>query len=101
MMNDLIQERLGEFKVDLGLLSPLQVVRKHVIHGNCCVRSHGQYLDLRCEVAERFDLHPNEVLVVGSAKLGFSIALPELLTFADDAFTHNSMAPATATQRPL
>ena len=45
-----------------------------MIYGNCCVLSGDLYFDLRSEVAEHFQLHPNEVLVVGSAKLGFSIA---------------------------
>jgi predicted nucleotidyltransferase len=69
-----IEDRINAFKSDIGSLLPIQVVRKHVIYGNCCVLSEDLYFDLRSEVAERFRLHPNEVLVVGSAKLGFSIA---------------------------
>ena len=35
--------------------------------------SQREYFDLRSEVADHFRLHPNEVLVVGSTKLGFSV----------------------------
>ena len=35
--------------------------------------SQDKYFDLRSEIADHFQLHPNEVLIVGSAKLGFSI----------------------------
>ena len=67
------QESLDRYKEDLRTLSPIQIVRKHIIYGESCILSRNQYLDLRSEVAEKFQLHPNEVLVVGSAKLGFSI----------------------------
>lgn len=38
------------------------------------ILSQDQYFSLRTEVASHFNLHPNEILIVGSAKLGFSIA---------------------------
>lgn len=66
--------RMERFKGDLTDLSPLQMIRKHVIYGDCAAITQAQYFDLRSEVAERYEVHPNEVLVVGSAKLGFSIA---------------------------
>lgn len=74
MMTDKAKERLVEFKDDLNVLLPIEIVRKHIIHGECCILSQQEYFDLRSNVAARFKLHPNEVLVVGSAKLGFSIA---------------------------
>lgn len=67
-------ENLESFKADVQSLSVVQVIRKHVIHGACHVLSQDQYFELKAEVAEHFDLHPSEVLIVGSAKLGFSIA---------------------------
>ena len=72
-MIDEAKKRLGEFKEDLGLLSATQIVRKHIIFGECCMLSSSEYFDLRSEVADHFRLHPNETLVVGSTKLGFSI----------------------------
>ncbi len=66
--------RVESFKGDLAIQTTLQIIRKHVIFGDCAVMSQAQYFDLRSEVAEKYEVHPNEVLVVGSAKLGFSIA---------------------------
>jgi hypothetical protein len=77
MIND-AKERLYQFKEDLSVLSPSEMVRRHVITGKCCILSENQYFDLRSEVADCFKLHPSEVLVVGSAKLGFSIAPDKL-----------------------
>ena len=72
-MNNSVQERLDKFKVDLIELPLIQVVRKHIISGDCFILPHDLYFDLRSEVADHFGLHPNEVFVVGSAKLGFSV----------------------------
>ena len=36
--------------------------------------SQDKYFDLRSEVAGHFGLHPDEVLIVGSTKLGFRVA---------------------------
>lgn len=69
-----IEERVRLFKGDLSSLSTIQMIRKYVIYGDCAVISIDKYFDLRSEVAEKYQIHPNEVLVVGSAKLGFSIA---------------------------
>ena len=72
-MNNEAEERLKEFKKDLKSdLSSIQIVRKHIIFGECYGLSRQNYFDLRSKVAKKFGLHPNEVLVV-SAKLGFSI----------------------------
>ena len=49
-------------------------VQKHITYGACCLLSPDVYFELKRAVAEEFAIHPNEVLVVGSAKLGFSIA---------------------------
>ena len=73
-MNNGVEVRLKEFKKDLKSdLSSIQIVRKHIIFGECCELSRQDYFDLRSKIAKKFGLHPNEVLVVGSAKLGFSI----------------------------
>lgn len=66
--------RIETFKGDLANLSARKMIRKHIIYGDCAAISQTQYFDLRSEVAEKYEVHPNEVLVVGSAKLGFSVA---------------------------
>lgn len=71
---EIINNKITLFQSKLQALSAIQIVRKYIIGGECFALSQDNYFDLRTEVAEHFDLHPNEVLVVGSAKLGFSIA---------------------------
>lgn len=73
MSND-VKKRINKFKKDLNRFSSIQIVRKHIISGDCFILSQDKYFDLRSEVAEHFGLRPNEVFVVGSAKLGFSVA---------------------------
>ncbi len=73
-MSNKVEKKLNQFKKDLNDMTPIQVVRKHIIFGECCELSQHQYFELRSEVADNFGLHSNEVLVVGSAKLGFSVA---------------------------
>ncbi len=68
-----IQARIEKFKSDLHLPT-VAVIRKHIIFGDCWVFGNDKYYELKADVAEHFHVHPNEVLVVGSAKLGFSIA---------------------------
>ena len=73
-MIDGVEEKINRFKEELSVLSSIQIVRKHIIFGECCELSRRDYFNLRSEVAKKFGLHPNEVFVVGSAKLGFSLA---------------------------
>ncbi|XZE35321.1 hypothetical protein SH501x_000811 [Pirellulaceae bacterium SH501] len=55
-------------------LSAIEITRRHVVFGECAVIQPEEYFRLRSTVAAQYDLHPNDVLVVGSGKLGFSIA---------------------------
>jgi hypothetical protein len=69
-----IRDRLDRFKQDLGILDPGLIVQKHVLYGDCFILDQDSYFNLKHEVAGKFDLHSSEVLLVGSGKLGFSIA---------------------------
>ena len=63
------------FKADLlGDLEPKIVTQKYLLHGNCQAIDEVTYFELKSHVAQHLDIHPNEVLMVGSGKLGFSIA---------------------------
>jgi len=64
MTND-AEKRLTQFKEDLTRLSPIEMVRKHIISGECCFLSQRQYFNLRSEVADHFGLHPNECTARG------------------------------------
>ena len=50
------------------------MVQKHITLGDSYVLSRDQYFQLKHQVSEQFKLHPSQVVVVGSGKLGFSIA---------------------------
>lgn len=69
-----INERIKYFKGELNALAPVDIVRKHIINGGSAILEDGAYFDLRAVVAEKYAVHTNDVLVVGSSKLGFSIA---------------------------
>ena len=73
MIND-TDSRVKEFQERLVENAPNYIVQRDIIFGSCAVIDNDQYLSLRSEVAKKFRVHPNDVLVVGSAKLGFSIA---------------------------
>lgn len=69
-----ILERMQRFKEDAGMMSANDVVQRHLTQGDCFALDNSQHLNLKTEVARNFGIHPNEVVIVGSAKLGFSIA---------------------------
>ena len=49
-------------------------MQRHVTYGDCYALTADEYFALKQEVGRQFHVHPNQVVVVGSAKLGFSIA---------------------------
>jgi len=61
------------FDADIPDLNDTQMVRKHILSGSPYILQDGVYFALREQIAVRFAIHPNEVLMVGSGKLGFSI----------------------------
>lgn len=50
------------------------MVQRHITSGECEHVSPTQYIDLKQAVAQKFDVQHTDVLIVGSAKLGFSIS---------------------------
>jgi hypothetical protein len=70
----LLDKEIEIFKIDLKQYSTSEIVQKRLIFGDCQMLNKEQYFGLRLLIAKQFKVHPNEVLVVGSAKLGFSIA---------------------------
>ena len=61
------------FRADVRNLEPRQVVHTHIMTGDAKALPPESYYSLREHVARSWGLHPNEVLMVGSGKLGFSI----------------------------
>jgi hypothetical protein len=74
-MDALVDARITAFQEDIRSRDPLTVVQRHITGGSTVALTEDQHHQLRARVAENFEgLHPNDVIVVGSAKLGFSIA---------------------------
>lgn len=74
ILKETLDDEVESFKKDLRKYSVSELVQKKLIFGDCRILNSEKYFQLRLAIAKRFDVHPNEVLVVGSAKLGFSIA---------------------------
>jgi len=74
LKRNIMVDRITAFKNDLTTLSPIDITRRHVVFGECAVIDPDEYFRLRSTVARQYEIHPNDVLVVGSGKLGFSIA---------------------------
>ena len=64
---------IENFRIDISSLDPVEVVRKDIIFGHPHAVDVSQYYSLRRDVATQYDIHPSEVLLVGSGMLGFSI----------------------------
>jgi hypothetical protein len=69
-----IEERIKDFRADLPQHDVADLVRRHITSGDCFTLSPNLYYELKARIAENFGIHPTEVVVVGSAELGFSIA---------------------------
>lgn len=73
MSEDEIEERRVRFKADVRKLTPSSVVDRHVIFGDSYILADDPYFKLKEQIAEHFKIHPPQVVMVGSGKLGFSI----------------------------
>lgn len=65
---------ISRFCSELLVRQPRDICRRYLIFGSCTELDDERYFSLKAAIAEQFNIHPNEVIVVGSAKLGFSIA---------------------------
>jgi len=69
-----IEQRIEHSKADLTDRTAEGVVRKHVIDGDCFALGKDEHFGLREDVAAHFNVTPAEVVLVGSGKLGLSVA---------------------------
>lgn len=84
--NSEIAARIQTFLSDLPTLSDDIVVQKYITFGESYILSSNSYFDLKYEIARRFHVHPSQVVMVGSGKLGFSIAPRKRYTpFGEDS----------------
>jgi hypothetical protein len=64
---------LNEFKTDLKSLTSDQLVLKYVIEGGSYLLKDDLHHELKNRVSEYFKIEFSDIVLVGSAKLGFSI----------------------------
>ncbi|MFG0322125.1 hypothetical protein ACF8EF_07260 [Pseudomonas sp. zjy_15] len=64
---------IDDFKKDLSNLSSLQIVRKYIFAAESHILTTDQHYQLKERVCEHFNVEYNDVIMVGSGKLGFSI----------------------------
>ncbi len=69
-----MEEAERHFRVALHDYEPLTVVQRHITTGTCVMLPEAQYTELKQRVSSTFKIHHSNVLVVGSTRLGFSIA---------------------------
>jgi hypothetical protein len=65
--------RIEQFRSDLKVLQPSDVIRKHITTGTPVFLTAELYFTLRSLIANHFKLYPGEVVLVGSSRTGFSI----------------------------
>lgn len=81
-----IHTRIQAFCSDLPNLTDDIVVQKYITFGESYVLPTDKYFGLKYEIARRFTLHPSQVVMVGSGKLGFSIKPTKRYTpFGDES----------------
>jgi len=64
---------IDEFKEDLKNLSSINLIRKYIYTAQPELLDYAQHYQLKNEICEHFRVPFNDVIMVGSAKLGFSI----------------------------
>jgi hypothetical protein len=74
MSSDQRGEEISRFRTELLVRDARDMCRRFLIFGSCTQLDDERYYALKAAVAENFEVHPNEIIVVGSTKLGFSIA---------------------------
>lgn len=72
--SETLLSRLGRFKADLSNLSVEKIVRKTLTSQDPYIFTNDVYYDLKEQISNQFKVHPSVILMVGSGKLGFSLA---------------------------
>lgn len=77
---------IDAFKADLRMLSSTQVIRKYIYNKNSDILGDAKNFELKEEICEHLKIAFNDVVLVGSAKLGFSIKPSKrYVAFGDDS----------------
>lgn len=69
-----IGNRIMRFQQDLGTLTDDIVFQKYIVFGDSYILKPELYFELKHDISLELGVHSTQVILVGSAKLGFSIA---------------------------
>lgn len=89
-MTENIENRKEQFKNELNdkQISDMTIIRKYLLHGTPFIYRENEdlYFEIKQHVADFFNISTTKVVMVGSAKLGFSIAPHKLWNnFSDES----------------
>lgn len=83
-----IEDVKSRFKKDLKdeIYDSRYIVQKYLCNGSSPILNDEEIFEIKFSIANKFKIHPNEVIITGSGKLGFSIAPQKLF----NEFNENS-----------
>lgn len=67
-------DKLASFKSDCLSLTVSEIVTKHIVLASPFAIESNIFNQLQIEIGRHFGIHPSTIIMVGSGKLGFSIA---------------------------
>ncbi|WP_295792051.1 hypothetical protein [Mucilaginibacter sp.] len=78
-------DKLIQFKSDLGILDSRKMVQKWITSGGCAMVSDQEYEALKLNISTHFKIAKDQVMIIGSAKLGFSLSPKKLFRRFNDS----------------
>ena len=79
-----MSEYLNGFKAFLGANSASDTFRRYILHPDCQIIDSGKSYNLKNKICDKFQIGFDNVFIVGSCKLGFSIKPARRVEFFND-----------------
>ena len=67
------EERINNFRADLPAIDTLAILNKYVYTDSCACLLPAQHTSLKTRISGKFEIAAQNIVVVGSSKMGFSI----------------------------
>lgn len=68
------EEQINNFRADLPAIDTLAILNKYVYTDSCACLLPAQHASLKTRISGKFEIAVQNIVVVGSGKMGFSIA---------------------------
>lgn len=79
-----VEQLIDNDRAFIGETSITTFLRERILGGECRMLEAAQQANVRQSVADHFSIHVNHVIIVGSAKLGYSVSPEKSLKAFDD-----------------